>query len=133
MDQSNYEISADNYAFITEANRNGVKLRDISTKLTALEKECIELRKAANESKTPTMTAELFAVQQEIVKVNPNVINARTMLARVKEEALARILISDDKAYQTAHEAYVAAVNSAYLEYMKGTGHAIGTEIKTTE
>jgi len=125
-----------NYRYIEEANRSGIDLSKLGDRVSALEKENADLKKKMNEPKESPMSAELFAMQQAIVKDNPRVKEARERLAHVREEAIAQLLYADHPAYKMAHDTFTNAVNAAYMEHVKGSGYVgptTGTEIKTTE
>jgi len=120
------DLSVRNYRVVADAIAKGIDLEAVMAGKEKTDKEISDLKKQLEDAKsavhaTGATSAELFAIQQSLVKDNPVVISTHVMLQRVKEEALNRLLYGEDKGYKTAYDAYKKAVDDAYINHVKAT------------
>lgn len=131
MDQyADMNVRIANYRFVEEANNRNIDLSQLSSKCGQLEKENEELRKKTSYSPAE---AELFALQEQAVKDNPNVQEAYKHFNTAKIHASHRVLMAHDKEYRDAYDHYCKVVTDEYVSKFKGTGKPAPTEVSAPQ
>lgn len=101
---------ADNYDMFGRMMKEGVYLPDIVKKIDALESEVKEMRKP----KESAMDAQLFAVMEQSVRDDPEVVTARRKLQDEKTRIISELCMSKE-GYRKLFDEYRTAVNAAYV------------------
>ena len=101
---------SENYSTFSELMKQGVYLPDLLKKIDSMEKRMAEIEKP----KENPIDAELFAVMEQAVKDDPEVMGTKRTLQSEKTRVISELCIKDEQ-YRKAFDSYRRAVNSAYV------------------
>jgi len=102
---------AENYDLFGKMMRDGVYLPDLVKKIDALENEIKEMKKP----KDSPMDTHLFAVMEQAVRDDPNVVSVRRRLQDEKTRIISELCMADES-YRKIFDEYRTAVNAAYID-----------------